>query len=236
MADLTFEQAVSTIVGMKDEIVRALGETFVMVGLSTTIAVIFGTLLGVLLFVTSNRQLHYNKPVNFLLDNLVNLMRAFPFVILMIAMIPATRAIVGSTIGPIAASLVLSVSGLFYFARLVEQNLREVPKGVIEAATAMGASPLAIVRKVLLNEARAGMVSSITVLAIGLVNLVVSFTLALFVALRSRGTKIGSVGNLCKSFWQQIKANPLILFFPVMPVQTDKDGGKDTAKENEENH
>ena len=141
MADLTFEQAVSTIVGMKDEIVRALGETFVMVGLSTTIAVI-----------------------------LVNLMRAFPFVILMIAMIPATRAIVGSTIGPIAASLVLSVSGLFYFARLVEQNLREVPKGVIEAATAMGASPLAIVRKVLLNEARAGMVSSITVLAIGLLS------------------------------------------------------------------
>ena len=97
-------------------------------------------------------------------------MRAFPFVILMIAMIPATRAIVGSTIGPIAASLVLSVSGLFYFARLVEQNLREVPKGVIEAATAMGASPLAIVRKVLLNEARAGMVSSITVLAIGLLS------------------------------------------------------------------
>ena len=170
MADLTFEQAVSTIVGMKDEIVRALGETFVMVGLSTTIAVIFGTLLGVLLFVTSSRQLHYNKPVNFLLDNLVNLMRAFPFVILMIAMIPATRAIVGSTIGPIAASLVLSVSGLFYFARLVEQNLREVPKGVIEAATAMGASPLSIVRKVLLNEARAGMVSSITVLAIGLLS------------------------------------------------------------------
>ncbi|EPH9081880.1 methionine ABC transporter permease [Neisseria gonorrhoeae] len=170
MAGLTFEQAVSTIVGMKDEIVRALGETFVMVGLSTTFAVIFGTLLGVLLFVTSSRQLHYNKPVNFLLDNLVNLMRAFPFVILMIAMIPATRAIVGSTIGPVAASLVLSVSGLFYFARLVEQNLREVPKGVIEAAAAMGAPPIAIVLKVLLNEARAGMVSSITVLAIGLLS------------------------------------------------------------------
>ena len=98
MVDLTFEQAVSTIVGMKDEIIRALGETFVMVGLSTTIAVIFGTLLGVLLFVTSSRQLHYNKPVNFLLDNLVNLMRAFPFVILMIAMMPVTHAIVHSTI------------------------------------------------------------------------------------------------------------------------------------------
>ncbi|WP_416190792.1 methionine ABC transporter permease [Neisseria sp. CCUG12390] len=170
MADLTFSQAVSTIGGMKGEIYQALGETFIMVGLSTLFAVVFGTLLGVLLFVTASRQLHYNKPLNFILDNLVNLMRAFPFVILMIALIPATRAIIGSTIGPYAASLVLSVSGMFYFARLVEQNLREVPRGVIEAAISMGATPLTIIRKVLLNEARAGMVSSITVLAIGLLS------------------------------------------------------------------
>lgn len=87
----------------------------------------------------------------------------------MIAMIPATRAIVGSTIGPVAASLVLSVSGLFYFARLVEQNLREVPKGVIDRRRD-GCAAGAIVLKVLLNEARAGMVSSITVLAIGLLS------------------------------------------------------------------
>ena len=87
---------------------------------------------------TSSHQLHYNKQLNLFLDNLVNLMRAFPFVILMIAMIPVTRAIIGTTIGPVAASLVLSISGLFYFARLVEQNLREVPRGVIEAASAMG--------------------------------------------------------------------------------------------------
>ena len=170
MADLTFAQAVATISGMRGEIVQALWETFVMVGLSTAFATVFGTLLGVWLFVTANHQLHYNRPVNLVLDNLVNLMRAFPFVILMIAMIPATRAIVGSTIGPVAASLVLSVSGLFYFARLVEQNLREVPRGVIEAATSMGATPMTIIRKVLLNEARAGMVSSITVLAIGLLS------------------------------------------------------------------
>ena len=170
MADLTFAQAVATISGMRGEIVQALWETFVMVGLSTAFATVFGTLLGVWLFVTANHQLHYNRPVNLVLDNLVNLMRAFPFVILMIAMIPATRAIVGSTIGPVAASLVLSVSGLFYFARLVEQNLREVPRGVIEAATSMGATPMTIIRNVLLNEARAGMVSSITVLAIGLLS------------------------------------------------------------------
>ena len=170
MANLTFESAVETIVSMKGEIIQALGETFIMVGLSTTFAVIFGTILGVLLFVTSSHQLHYNKQLNLFLDNIVNLIRAYPFVTLMIAMIPITRAIIGTTIGPIAASFVLSVSGLFYFARLVEQNLREVPRGVIEAASAMGASPMSIICKVLLNEARAGMVSSITVLAIGLLS------------------------------------------------------------------
>ncbi|ROV56221.1 methionine ABC transporter permease [Neisseria chenwenguii] len=170
MADLTFAQAATTISAMKGEIVQALWETFVMVGLSTAFAVVFGTLLGIGLFVTASRQLHYNKPLNLLLDNLVNLMRAFPFVILMIAMIPVTRALIGSTIGPIAASLVLSVSGLFYFARLVEQNLREVPRGIIEAAISMGATPATVIFKVLLNEARAGMVSSMTVLAIGLLS------------------------------------------------------------------
>ena len=93
MADLTFESAVETIISMKGEIIQALGETFIMVGLSTTFAVIFGTILGVLLFVTSSHQLHYNKQLNLFLDNLVNLMRAFPFVILMIAMIPVIRSI-----------------------------------------------------------------------------------------------------------------------------------------------
>lgn len=170
MAELTWQQAVETIASMQDEIITSLWQTFVMVGLSTLFATIFGTILGVALFVTGSQQLYYRKGIHFVLDNLVNLMRAFPFVILMIALIPFTRFVVGSTIGPVAASLVLSVSGMFYFARLVEQNLREVPKGVIEAAISMGASPWNVIRKVLLNEARAGMVSSITVLAIGLLS------------------------------------------------------------------
>ncbi len=165
-----FDRLVQTVSGMRGEIVQALWESFVMVGLSTLFATLFGTVLGVALFVTGSRQLYYRRSAHFVLDNLVNLMRAFPFVILMIAMIPATRAIVGTTIGPVAASLVLSVSGTFYFARLVEQNLREVPRGVIEASISMGATPLTVTRKVLLNEARAGMVSSITVLAIGLLS------------------------------------------------------------------
>ncbi|MDO5059849.1 MAG: methionine ABC transporter permease [Neisseria sp.] len=170
MADLNWTDAVATISGMKSEILQALWETFIMVGLSTTVATVFGTVLGVILFVSGSRQLHYNRVLHTVADNLVNLMRAFPFVILMIALIPLTRALLGTTIGPVAASLVLSVSGIFYFSRLVEQNLREVPKGVIEAAASMGASPWTIIRKVLLNEARAGMVSSITVLSIGLLS------------------------------------------------------------------
>lgn len=170
MADLTLTQAIANIIAMKSEILQALWETFLMVGLSTVLSTLFGTLLGVCLYATASRQLWYNRLLNRITDNIVNLMRAFPFVILMIAMIPVTRAIVGSTIGPLAASLILTVAGIFYFARLVEQNLREVPRGIIEAATSMGAPPLTIIIKVLLNEARAGMVSSITVLSISLLS------------------------------------------------------------------
>lgn len=170
MAETTFTQAVANIVAMKSEILLSLWQTLIMVGLSTLFATLFGTILGICLYVSANPQLMPNRLVNAIAENTVNILRAFPFVILMIALIPLTRFIVGTTIGPVAASLILTVSGTFYFARLVEQNLREVPRGVIEAATSMGATPLAIIRKVLLNEARAGMVSSITVLAIGLLS------------------------------------------------------------------
>ena len=97
-------------------------------------------------------------------------MRAFPFVILMIVIIPVTRLIVGTTIGPIAASLALSVAGIFYFARLVEQNLRDVPKGIIEAALSMGASTGTIIRNVLLVESRSSLILSITTLMISLLS------------------------------------------------------------------
>lgn len=170
MAETTLTQSLANIAAMKAEILQALWQTFIMVGLSTTLAVVFGTVLGVCLYATASPQLWQNRVLNHIAENTVNLMRAFPFVILMIALIPLTRFIVGTTIGPVAASLILTVSGTFYFARLVEQNLREVPRGIIEAATAMGTKPGTIIIKVLLNEARAGMVSSITVLAIGLLS------------------------------------------------------------------
>ncbi|WP_037585387.1 methionine ABC transporter permease [Stenoxybacter acetivorans] len=170
MAAANFSQAVNNLISMKSEIVQALWETFVMVGLSTLLATIFGTVLGVYMYVTASKQLYRNQRFNSIAEGVVNLIRAFPFVILMIAMIPFTRMVIGIAIGPIAASLVLSVSGVFFFARLVEQNLREVPRGIIEAAISMGASPFTVIIRVLLNEARSGMVSSITVLSISLLS------------------------------------------------------------------
>ena len=170
MAETTFTQAVANIVAMKSEILLSLWQTLIMVGLSTLFATLFGTILGICLYVSANPQLMPNRLVNAIAENTVNILRAFPFVILMIALIPLTRIIVGTTIGPVAASLVLTVSAVFYFSRLVEQNLREVPRGIIEAADAMGAPPFTIILKVLLNESRAGMVSSITVLAISILS------------------------------------------------------------------
>ena len=167
---LTWQSAVDNLLGMKAEIWQAFWETLIMVGISTVASVIFGTLLGVALFLTSKNQLADNKSLYAGLGNFTNIMRAFPFVILMIVIIPVTRLIVGTTIGPIAASLALSVAGIFYFARLVEQNLRDVPKGIIEAALSMGASTGTIIRSVLLVESRSSLILSITTLMISLLS------------------------------------------------------------------
>lgn len=168
--ELTWQSAADNLWSMRDEIWKAFWETLIMVGVSTLASVIFGTLLGVALFMTSKNQLSTNPTMYRILDSITNLMRAFPFVILMIVLIPVTRAIVGTSIGALAASFVLSISGLFYFARLVEQNLRDVPRGIIEAAQSMGASKWTIIRKVLLVESRSSMILSIAVLCISLLS------------------------------------------------------------------
>lgn len=168
--ELTWQSAVDNLWSMRDEIWQAFLDTVIMVGISTVASVIFGTLLGVALFLTSKNQLSESKHLYAGLGNFTNLMRAFPFVILMIVILPITRLLVGTTIGPIAASFALSLAGLFYFARLVEQNLRDVPRGIIEAAQSMGASKWTIIRKVLLVESRASLILSITTLAISLLS------------------------------------------------------------------
>lgn len=155
---------------MRDEIWLSCQQTFVMVSISTTIGVVFGTIVGIYLHITAPKQIYPSPKLNKIINAPVNFMRAFPFVILMIALGPLTLILIGKTIGSIAASVALSIAAIPYFSRLVEQNLREVPKGVVEAAQAMGASPMRIVFKVLLSEARSGLVSSITVLTISLLS------------------------------------------------------------------
>ncbi|HJH09994.1 MAG TPA: ABC transporter permease [Psychrobacter pasteurii] len=169
MLAMSFNDATARLWELRSEIWQATIDTFVMLGISTTAAIIIGGFFGVFLFLTSDKQLLQNKTFYALLGGVTNFMRAFPFVILMIAMTPFTKSLIGTSIGPIAASLVLALAGSFYFARLVEQNLREVPRGIVEATESMGASPFTII-KVLLTEARSGLVLSVTILCISLLS------------------------------------------------------------------
>lgn len=154
------------IVAILPELWLAIGQTLLMLGIGLGAAVLIGGPLGVLLFLVSPGQSLQNKPVFAVLNWLVNTVRSFPFIILLVALVPFTRIIAGTSIGPVAAAVPLSFAAIPYLARLIEQCLREVPRGVIEAAHAMGASELQIVLRVLLVEARSGLVLAFTVLAI----------------------------------------------------------------------
>ena len=154
------------IIAMLPEMWTALGQTLTMLGIGLTAAVLIGGPLGILLFLVADGQSLQNRPAALVLGWFVNTVRSFPFIILLVALVPFTRIIAGTSIGPLAAAVPLSFAAIPYFARMVEQNLREVPRGVVEAAHAMGASELQIVLRVLLVEARSGLVLALTVLAI----------------------------------------------------------------------
>ena len=156
----------ANIVALLPEMGTALGQTLTMLAIGLSAALLIGGPLGVLLFLVSDGQSLQNRPLSRLLGWFVNMVRSFPFIVLLVALAPFTRFIAGTSIGPLAAAVPLSFAAVPYFARLVEQNLREVPRGVIEAAHAMGASELQIVLRVLLLEARSGLVLALTVLAI----------------------------------------------------------------------
>jgi D-methionine transport system permease protein len=156
----------NAIFAMLPEMWEALGQTLVMLGIGLTAAILIGGPLGVMLFLVGDGQSLQNRPAALVLGWLVNTVRSFPFIILLVALVPFTRIIAGTSIGPLAAAVPLSFAAIPYFARLVEQNLREVPRGVIEAAHAMGASEFQIILRVLLVEARSGLVLALTVLSI----------------------------------------------------------------------
>jgi D-methionine transport system permease protein len=154
------------VINLLPEIWVAIGQTFLMVGIAVSAAVLLGGPLGILLFLTGKGQSLENVWVFRALDWIVNTVRSFPFIILLVALVPVTRVLAGTSIGPVAAAIPLSFAAIPYFARLVEQSLREVPRGAIEAAHAMGASELQIVLRVLLVEARSGLALALTVLTV----------------------------------------------------------------------
>ena len=144
-------------------IVEGTFATLYMTLVSTLMAYVIGLPAGVALVVTGREGLRPNKTVSRILDVLVNVMRSIPFLILLILVIPLTRAIVGKSYGPSATIVPLTLAAAPFIARLVESSLLEVDKGVIEAAQSMGAGISTIVIKVMLLEARSSLLSGLAI-------------------------------------------------------------------------
>lgn len=175
-----FSVMLDMFVQYRPQIIEAIGETFVMVGISVAAALLLGLPLGTMLFLTAKGQLYENRTWSAVLGGFVNVVRSFPFLLLVVFLIPFTRLLVGTAIGTLAASVPLGIVAIAIYARQVEQSLLEVPKGVVEAARSMGASKLEIIWKFLYVEARSG-------LALGLTTSTISFI--------SYSTVMGVVGG-----------------------------------------
>ena len=144
-------------------------QTLYMVAASTVLGTVFGLPLGVFLATSQRGELLSSPWANKVLGLMVNATRSVPFIILVVAIIPLTRAIVGTSIGTDAAIVPLTLAAIPFIARLVENAIREVDAGLIEAARAMGATPLQIITKVLVREARPGIALGLTLAVVSLI-------------------------------------------------------------------
>ncbi len=150
-------------------LVKSLWETTYMVAVSGFISALLGIPLGIILVTTTKGHILENTSLNRVLGAIVNAARSTPFIILMVAIIPVTRLLVGTSIGTNAAIVPLSIAAIPFVARIVESALKEVDYGVIEAAQAMGASPREIITKVLIPEALPAIVLGLTLTIISLI-------------------------------------------------------------------
>ncbi|WP_144114148.1 methionine ABC transporter permease [Paraburkholderia sp. BCC1886] len=182
----------------------ALLETFTMVAVSGAIALLIGVPLAVLLVVTSKGGIHTAPRVYRVLSTVIDAIRATPFIIMMVLLIPLTRWLLGSAIGVFAAIVPLTISITPYFARITEISLRDVGGGLIEAAEAMGCGRWHIVRHVLLPEALPGIVSAMTITIVALFN-----TSAMAGALGA-----GGLGDLAIRYGYE-RYDPLIMLYVV---------------------
>ncbi len=154
---------------LRSLLIEAFGQTAAMVGIAAGIAVILGLPLALLLLVTGAGHIASAPWINRPLGLIVNAVRSVPFIILMVAIVPFTRLLAGTSIGTLAAAVPLSLAATAFIARLFETALREVDRGLIEAAQAMGATRVQIVRHVLVPEAAPGLVAAVTVTLVSLV-------------------------------------------------------------------
>ncbi|QLQ96753.1 methionine ABC transporter permease MetI [Providencia alcalifaciens] len=168
--------------GMISLLISGTIDTIIMTFVSATLGFILGIPTGVLLYVTRRGQVMENKVLYSVISAVVNIFRSIPFIILLVWISPFTKFIVGSAIGIEGAIVPLTVGAIPFIARMVENALLEVPNGLIEASRAMGATPLQIIRKVLLPESLAGLINAATI------------TLIMLVGYSAMGGAVGSGG------------------------------------------
>lgn len=151
------------------EMMKAIVETVQMVGIATAISALIGIPLGVFLLVTAPGHVLENKVINNVLGKITNTLRSIPFVILILAVKPVTKALAGTTIGTAGAIVPLVIGVTPFIARQIEAALQKVDKGVIEAANAMGSSPFEIITRVILREGLSGIIHAITISVVSLI-------------------------------------------------------------------
>ena len=149
-------------------LLEALGQTLYMTIIATVLATIIGFIIAIILVVTDEKGLRPNKQINTVLGAIINTVRSFPFIILIVAIIPFTRMIVGTSIGVDAALVPLTIGAAPFIARVIESALKEVDRGLIEAAKSFGASDFQIIFKVMIKEALPSIVSGITLSTISI--------------------------------------------------------------------
>ncbi|GIM30131.1 ABC transporter permease [Clostridium polyendosporum] len=154
---------------LKNELGKAIIDSLSMIGISMFLSIIFGGLIGLILYLTSNQLFFKNRLINAIAGIFVNVVRSLPFVILLVLLIPLTKRLVGTSIGPTAAAVPLSVAAVVFFARLAEGAFSEVDKGVLEAAIASGAKLRLILTDVLIVEALPSLIRGVTVTLVSLV-------------------------------------------------------------------
>ena len=154
---------------MTEILIEGFNKTIIMVFFSTLFSVILGFIPAILLIVTAPKGLKPNKTVFNTLDTIINILRGFPFIILMVAIMPLTKLIVGKSIGTTAAIVPLTIAAAPFVARIIESALKEVDPGVVEAAKSFGASNTQIIFKVMLKEAVPSIISGLTLTIISII-------------------------------------------------------------------